>query len=221
MIKWNARPISKQMACPRCEFPRSLFIWLNEKCGIDCSGDELRRLKYLFLHNKNLTSIPPEIRKLKNLEELYLCNNKLTSLPPEIGQLTYLHGLYLDNNNLTSLPIEIGQLKNLRELDLCNNHLTYLPPEIGGLELKYYRFDGDMQKQYESYLSQSKFTIIKFRDIVKKYDTCCPICHDDFKKNTKVKMLWCKHYFCKECITHWFKKKDTCPICVQKFRYVT
>lgn len=38
----------------------------------------------------------------------------------------------------------------------------------------------------------------------------CPICQDDFKRPT---MLACSHIFCEECVSVWFDRERTCPMC--------
>ena len=41
----------------------------------------------------------------------------------------------------------------------------------------------------------------------------CSICLDEFKTKEKIITLDCSHYFHKDCITDWFKKHETCPLC--------
>ena len=88
----------------------------------------------LDLSNRNLTSLPLEIRELKNITTLNISGNQLTSLPPEISELINLTKLDISGNQLTSLPPEISELINLTELSISGNQLTSLPPEI--IELK-------------------------------------------------------------------------------------
>lgn len=38
----------------------------------------------------------------------------------------------------------------------------------------------------------------------------CPICQDEFRHAT---MLSCTHIFCEECVTVWFDRERTCPMC--------
>jgi len=38
----------------------------------------------------------------------------------------------------------------------------------------------------------------------------CPICHDSLSEPTK---LHCKHIFCEECVSTWFDREKTCPMC--------
>jgi internalin A len=89
--------------------------------------------KMLYLSNKNLIWLPPEIGQLTEFVWLDLHGNRLMKLPAEIGRLTNLTGLSLRDNQLTELPLEIGRLINLTWLDLSNNRLTSLPPEISQL----------------------------------------------------------------------------------------
>ncbi len=99
----------------------------------------------LFLFNRSLTILPPEIGQLSNLKSLYLSVNNLSSLPPEIGQLSSLESLWLSNINLSSLPPEIGQLSSLEILRLEGNDLSSLPPEIGQLSsLEILNLDGNI-----------------------------------------------------------------------------
>lgn len=41
----------------------------------------------------------------------------------------------------------------------------------------------------------------------------CPICHDDY--NSPV-LLHCRHIFCETCVTTWFDREQTCPLCRAK-----
>ncbi|XP_033747746.1 RING finger and transmembrane domain-containing protein 2-like [Pecten maximus] len=38
----------------------------------------------------------------------------------------------------------------------------------------------------------------------------CPICQDDYKDPV---MLNCKHIFCEDCVSVWFDREKTCPMC--------
>ncbi|NXC99391.1 RNFT1 ligase, partial [Certhia familiaris] len=41
-------------------------------------------------------------------------------------------------------------------------------------------------------------------------DDICPICQAEFQKPT---LLICQHTFCEECISLWFNREKTCPLC--------
>lgn len=40
--------------------------------------------------------------------------------------------------------------------------------------------------------------------------TVCPICQDDYKEPI---LLSCKHIFCENCVSLWFDREKTCPMC--------
>lgn len=41
-------------------------------------------------------------------------------------------------------------------------------------------------------------------------DDICSICQAEFQKPI---LLICQHIFCEECITLWFNREKTCPLC--------
>ncbi len=84
----------------------------------------------MYLFNKGLTSIPPEIGQLSKVIRLYLNGNRLTSLPTEMRQLTNLKSLNLVGNQFASLSAELSQLPNLTILSLGSNRLKSLPAEV-------------------------------------------------------------------------------------------
>jgi len=42
----------------------------------------------------------------------------------------------------------------------------------------------------------------------------CPVCHDDFQNNEKVKKLNCNHSYHTNCIDPWLSKEKRCPLCM-------
>ncbi|CAK7895213.1 hypothetical protein CAAN1_10S01838 [[Candida] anglica] len=81
-------------------------------------------LRYLDLHNNNLTEFPIEILDFKGLEILDLSNNSIWALPSqELIQLENLRALSLKENKLKVLPAAIGHLPNLNVLEISGNPL--------------------------------------------------------------------------------------------------
>ena len=98
---------------------------------IDARLNESTRL---FLYERNVSSLPPQIGNLRALTELIFNAHQLTTLPAEIGELDALTRLDLNYNlNQLTLPPQIGNLNALTRLDLYANQLTELPAEIGKL----------------------------------------------------------------------------------------
>jgi len=50
-------------------------------------------------------------------------------------------------------------------------------------------------------------------DEMKSGNGFCPICQDNYHEPT---MLQCKHIFCEECVSTWFDRDTTCPMCRAK-----
>lgn len=54
-----------------------------------------------------------------------------------------------------------------------------------------------------------KIEDLRSRNIV---GSCCEICLEEWSADTYVRLLPCKHVFCKKCIDHWFREISTkCP----------
>lgn len=51
------------------------------------------------------------------------------------------------------------------------------------------------------------------REEILEADDSCSVCQDDFQRPI---MLDCGHMFCEECISSWFARENTCPICRAK-----
>ncbi len=94
---------------------------------------EKDKYKKLYLSNKDINVLPPEIGKLKSLTYLDISYNQIKSLPDEISNLVNLRSLLLHRNEIEELTPEIGNLTNLNLLDLSYNKLINLPCEIGNL----------------------------------------------------------------------------------------
>lgn len=87
-------------------------------------------VKYLKLHDKNLTEIPKEVFRFPNLFTLDLENNNITDIPIEIQKCNQLTFLMLKGNHIKTLPKEILSLKKLIRLDLSRNELSSVPNEV-------------------------------------------------------------------------------------------
>ena len=63
--------------------------------------------------------------------------------------------------------------------------------------------------------------IEKIENICKDYiieeEEECFVCREEFVKGDKMKKLSCEHYFCENCINHWFKDNKTCPVCMAEY----
>jgi len=59
-------------------------------------------------------------------------------------------------------------------------------------------------------MQSTRYGLSPSHDELKATGGTCPICHDNLSDPTK---LHCKHIFCEECVTIWFDREKTCPMC--------
>ncbi|WP_299901334.1 leucine-rich repeat domain-containing protein [uncultured Aquimarina sp.] len=88
----------------------------------------------LRLSNKNLKSIPEEIRAYKNLRELNISDNQIENIPEWIEELSNLETLDFTNNNIKKIPQSVYRLKKLRYLYCSSNEITFLSDTIAELK---------------------------------------------------------------------------------------
>ncbi|KAF5301160.1 hypothetical protein FQA39_LY10838 [Lamprigera yunnana] len=51
------------------------------------------------------------------------------------------------------------------------------------------------------------------KDQIQTAGNSCPICHDEY--DTPI-LLQCRHIFCESCVSTWFDREQTCPLCRAK-----
>lgn len=81
----------------------------------------VRKASHLYLQDKNITRVSPQISKLKNLKVLYLYDNKLESAETLYYAQSLSH-VYLMNNELRSTR-GFSKLRNLEKLYLSGNKI--------------------------------------------------------------------------------------------------
>jgi len=129
-----------------------------------------------------------------------------------------------DMNNLrerterTERAARIGRIRNT----LTTNYLT-------NLVSNYYNTNNPVtnNNSYESLtelgnrIGNVSVGIKDLKNISKEYildnDEECFVCRDEFKKNDKMMILNCGHYFCLECCQNWFRDNKKCPVCMKEF----
>jgi len=62
-------------------------------------------------------------------------------------------------------------------------------------------------------MSSTRYGKSPTSDEMKSGNGFCPICQDNYQEPT---MLQCKHIFCEECVSTWFDRDTTCPMCRAK-----
>ena len=84
----------------------------------------------LYLYNRNLKELPPEVFLLKNLKILDLSKNKFTQIPAQLIELPQLERLNLDFNQLTHIDFDFSQLPHLRSIQISNNSIPSFSSKI-------------------------------------------------------------------------------------------
>nr|MDO8113790.1 leucine-rich repeat domain-containing protein [Candidatus Sigynarchaeota archaeon] len=85
----------------------------------------------VYLANKRLGRLPPEIGNLQYLEVLDAHWNELASVPPELAKLRSLKELRISSNNLEAIDAPITKLVKLTNLDMSFNSIKAISPDIG------------------------------------------------------------------------------------------
>nr|XP_022340528.1 RING finger and transmembrane domain-containing protein 1-like [Crassostrea virginica]XP_022340529.1 RING finger and transmembrane domain-containing protein 1-like [Crassostrea virginica] len=68
----------------------------------------------------------------------------------------------------------------------------------------------EVLKSFKSFMSDVSYGSRPSSSEVKLCGENCPICQDDYKDPIK---LACKHIFCENCVSMWFDREKTCPMC--------
>ena len=88
----------------------------------------------LYLNNRGLTEVPPELGNLRHMIRLELRHNRLGGIPAELSNLARLKHLDLSFNELGQIPVELGGISSLETLYLHKGQLSgKIPPELGNL----------------------------------------------------------------------------------------
>ena len=129
--------------------------------------------------------------------------------------------------------ININRRNNLRERltrMLNNNDITnrYILRNLQMFDVVFTSLDRDTNRTYNldfDKIIKNKFnkkSLVKNLLNNKEFENQCTICFcstDDIKdlKKNYFLQLNCNHYYCKDCITKWFKKNPQCPLCKKDY----
>ena len=94
---------------------------------------ELENLEFLRISLSGADKLPESIGNLKKLKYLYADNCDITTVPESIGGCESLIVLDLHSTDIAKIPDSVTNLKNLKSLDLGYTKITSLPENIGAL----------------------------------------------------------------------------------------
>ena len=85
-------------------------------------------------------------------------------------------------------------------------------------EYEEYEIDSDFldQEPIQSRNIQSSKPLLKVEKCVVDQDDPCSICMSMLKKGDNICKIGCNHMYHTECISTWYIKKPTCPLCRSK-----
>jgi hypothetical protein len=87
----------------------------------------------IFVSDKKLKAIPPQLLKFSNLRCLTLMSGEISFIPEWIGNMRSLASLTLSGNRIQKIPDSLGNLNNLFSLDLMHNQIDAIPDSLGKL----------------------------------------------------------------------------------------
>ncbi|XP_063965295.1 E3 ubiquitin-protein ligase RNFT2-like [Lytechinus pictus] len=73
-----------------------------------------------------------------------------------------------------------------------------------------YRKQKDLRKSLQEVFIDVQYGMAPSQDQIRRVGEACPICQDDFQDPIQ---LACKHIFCENCVSMWFDREQTCPMC--------
>lgn len=106
--------IPKTVICAEFKDLRRALLDIDTACVLDLSG-------------QNLSSLPPEIKKLTKLAQINLSKNNFTEFPPLLYEFKNLSVIDLSNNNISVFPEKVWQMEGLTSILLSNNNISSLP----------------------------------------------------------------------------------------------
>ena len=146
-------------------------------------------------------------------EDISVDNNIFFNEQEKIVSIQNYRKQYKNYNlNIQSLIINCSAINNI-----INS--IYYENSYSKLDEIYNRFNTITNNYYESIEILEKTTpnnnIIEFETVVlDNNNTECIICKDNMNNNNNpVKLVKCGHIYHKECLLHWLKRKNECPIC--------
>ena len=173
---------------------------------------------YNLLQNRN--SVP--MNHQEEIEYHNAMRENVRNYRQRIEQIDIRHNRDMNDirerTERTERAARIGRIRNT----LTTNYLT-------NLVSNYYNTNNPVtnNNSYESLtelgnrIGNVSVGIKDLKNISKEYildnDEECFVCRDEFKKNDKMMILNCGHYFCLECCQNWFKDNKKCPVCMKEF----
>jgi hypothetical protein len=113
---------------------RYLFLEDNQLTSLPASLAQCTSIIRLYLHHNLLDTVPACILALPHLFDLRISNNRLTRLPDGFDRMPALDTLFCDYNLLDSVPVTLCRAKRLKGLNFRFNQLSTVPDSVSNLD---------------------------------------------------------------------------------------
>ena len=139
-----------------------------------------------------------------------------------INQISINNNIDSNINNINTNFINLNINNNI-EINDSIDHGSELNEELNSVneDEEFDENDDDDFDIYDNGLDENMiktYPVSKIKDISKLTEEkkkCC-ICLENYKNNDETIILPCVHIFHSNCIKHWMKRQDNCPICKNK-----
>lgn len=89
--------------------------------------------QYLWLQNKDLTSLPNGLGKL-DIYKVILTGNDLTKIPSQVLEISTLQDLIVAANPINEFPCELNKLKRLKSISIAETKITEINCDLSKLD---------------------------------------------------------------------------------------
>lgn len=141
-----------------------------------------------------ITSLPGQVIPFKKKGKYFLFNETASQLYRTLAPMQ--HWLYYFSESYHGSSKIFGVILSA----------AYLVAKCKDIIAKTQNF----RRAFNCLLQSVNYGVIPNADQLKIAGEACPICQDDYRTPT---MLHCKHIFCEECVSIWFDRERTCPMC--------
>ncbi len=150
IVAGKANSLYKSDFSPITKDEKGKYLWLHDK-GLSSLPNGLNKLGIYkaILTENSFTEIPPQIYEIASLEELLMAVNPISKFPCEISSLKSLKSISFANTKIKDINCDLSQLKKLEHFDISRNHLAKFPEKIKTIpNLTWLSLDSNLFKDF-------------------------------------------------------------------------
>lgn len=178
--------------------PYSLFRGWMEQSKYGGIFNTMRQLQREICYSDNFTTERAIVESVQEVDSADI------DLYKEFVHQCYIRHRMHHSSNMSMLNV-------LHWATYAANHPSHVPLFRFGEVI----IDENFQKTFEGYLESLGTTsydenVREYIQSIQNGNELCPICQSIVDRPV---ITPCKHIFCKECVTQWFRRKPACPVC--------